>query len=146
MPPATPTPSGRIVAIDYGKRRVGMAMSDPLRMFATPVGTFSPDEALVHLHRLLAADGIERILIGWPLQEDGQPATITRQIEPYIRRIEKRLPGVPVQKVDERFTSQAAKARLHEAGASRKMRADRGLIDAEAAAVMLSDFLAEEGG
>ena len=82
----------RIAAVDYGAKRVGLAMTDPLRMFAQPIGTFSPDDALARLVELHSVDGIETVVVGWPLMESGEEGKATRRVEPYFGRLKNTLP------------------------------------------------------
>ncbi len=131
----------RIVAIDYGTKRVGIARSDPMGWFAQPVGTYSPPEALKVLRRLHEEEGIRQILIGWPLTLEGREEEATQRVEAYIKRIQKILPDVPILRWDERFTSEVARELLLQAGHPRKKRREKGRIDAAAAALMLQEFL-----
>lgn len=131
----------RIIGIDYGRKRVGLAMADPLRMFAQPIGTFPPPEAIKELKRIHADSGIELIIIGWPLTLDGGENEVTRFVQAYIRRLEKRLKGVPVIKFDERYSSRRASRALVDAGVGKKARSKKGRLDAAAAAIILQDYL-----
>jgi putative holliday junction resolvase len=114
-------------------------------MFAQPWGAYPPDAIPALLEKLDKSDGIEVLLVGWPLMPDGSEGEMTRDVQRFIDRLRKQLPGIAIEKVDERFSSEAAKSRLHEAGRSARARADRSLIDAEAAAVLLTDYLNENG-
>lgn len=134
-------PHPRIAAVDFGVRRVGLALTDPLRMFAQPLGTFSQDEAVAQLMRVLAQDGLETVVVGWPLTEDGQEGKATRRVEPYFGRLRNALPGVTVVKHDERFSSRRASAVLVASGVKKKARREKGRLDAAAAALILQDYL-----
>ncbi len=138
MPDETP---GRIAAVDPGRKRVGIAVSDPLRLFARPVGTFTPAEALARLREQHAADGLACVVLGWPLDADGTEGAAVEAVRPFLRRIEKALPGVRVVLQDERYTSEEAKSRLHDAGRWKNARRDKGQVDAMAACVLLEDYL-----
>ena len=135
----------RVIGIDYGRKRVGLAMADPFRMFAQTIGTYSPDLALVELVRIYNESGIELIVMGWPLNLDGGENAVTQWVQEYIRRIEKKLPGVPVVKYDERYSSRRASSALVDAGIKKKARAKKGRLDAAAAAIILQDYLDEVG-
>ena len=87
-----PAPA-RIVAVDYGTKRVGVALADPLRLFAQPYGTFSQDEALARLRTLHAEEGLAVVVVGWPLTEAGQEGAATQRVQQYINRLRKALPG-----------------------------------------------------
>ena len=136
-------PLPRIAAVDYGTKRVGLAMTDPLRMFAQPIGTFSPDDALVKLVELHAREGIEIIVIGWPLAENGEEGKATRRVEPYFGRLKNTLRDVSVVRQDERHTSQRAAEALVAAAVKKKARREKGRLDAAAAVLILQDYLEE---
>ena len=139
----------RIVAVDYGTKRVGVALADPLRLFAQPYGTFSQDEAVARLRTLHAEQGLAVVVVGWPLTEAGEEGAATQRVQQYINRLRKALPGVALVKWDERYTSELAKERLKEAGGRQKRRADKGRVDAAAAGIILEEYLdhvKREGG
>lgn len=138
-----PDAPGRLVAIDPGRRRVGLAVSDPLRLFARPVGTYAPREAVAWLRAEHAREPFAGVVYGWPLDEDGAEGAAVDAVRPLLAQVERALPGVPVVRQDERYTSEAAKSRLYEAGRWGKARRDKGQIDAEAACVLLEDALRE---
>lgn len=134
-------PSPRIVGVDYGKRRVGLAVADPLRLFAQPYGTHSPDEAVAALRKLYEEEGIEVIVVGWPLTPEGEEGAATEFVQVFINRLCNALRGVEIVKWDERFTSQRARQAILEAGARRKARRDKARVDAAAAAIILQEYL-----
>lgn len=129
----------RIVAVDYGTKRVGVALADPLRLFAQPYGTFSQDEAVARLRTLHAEQGLAVVVVGWPLTEAGEEGAATHRVQQYINRLRKVLPGVDLVKWDERYTSELAKEQLKEAGPRAKP--DRGRVDAAAAGIILQEYL-----
>jgi putative Holliday junction resolvase len=134
--------------VDYGTRRVGLAVTDPLRLFAQPLGTFSPEEAVVQLRVLHAREGLEAVVVGWPLTEAGEEGIATRRVTPFLGRLRNALPGVAVVTQDERFTSRRAAEALVEAGVRKQARRTakrRGRLDAAAAALILQDYLDEKG-
>lgn len=130
----------RVVGVDYGTRRVGVAMADPLGFFAQPHGTFSPDGAVEELRRLHAEEGISTLVIGWPLTEEGEEGRMTDRVQEYANRLHNALPEIEIVKWDERYTSEMAKRRIAEAG-GRLRRDNRGRLDAAAAAIILQDYL-----
>ncbi|MFQ5568799.1 MAG: Holliday junction resolvase RuvX [Rhodothermales bacterium] len=134
-------PRPRIVAVDYGTKRVGVALADPLRVFAQPFGTFSQDEAVVRLQKLHADEGIAVVVVGWPLTEEGEEGEATNRVQHYINRLRNALPGVDLVKWDERYTSVLAKAQLKQAGGNRKRRGDKQRVDAAAAGIILQEYL-----
>lgn len=133
----------RIIGIDYGRKRVGLAMADPFRMFAQTIGTYSPNVALAELINIHQESGVELVVIGWPLTLDDGENEVTRFVQEYIHRIKKKLPAVPVIKYDERYSSRRASTALVDAGVGKKARAKKGRLDAAAAAIILQDYLDE---
>lgn len=141
-------PAPRLVGIDYGTKRVGLALADPLRMFARPHGAFSQREAVEELKRLHAMEGIDTVVVGWPLTLEGDEGVATERVQQYINRLRNALPAsVRIVKRDERMTSEMAKDALRDAGARRTGRyaEDRGRVDAAAAALILQDYLDTSG-
>jgi putative Holliday junction resolvase len=135
----------RVIAVDVGTKRVGLAKADPLCLFAQAHGTFAPDDALDELARLHDGDGIETLVVGWPLTEAGEAGEATEQVDAYIERIRERLGDVPIARRDERFTSEMAKDALRRAGVKQPGRYDKGRVDAAAAALILQDYLDTQG-
>ncbi len=127
--------------MDYGRRRVGLAVSDPLRLLARPVGTFAPAQALETLAALYAQGDVGVVVVGWPLEPDGREGPAVARVRRFVTQIEQALPGVTIAPVDERYSSEEAKARLYAAGRWGAARRDKGQVDAEAACVLLEDFL-----
>lgn len=135
---STDAPSGRIVGVDYGTKRVGLAVSDPLRLFAQPVGTFGPDEAVDRLRAIHDEFGIAVVVIGWPLQEDGTEGEATRRVDAFVRRLRNALRGIRVVRWDERHTTEEIRARQ---GGRRTRSDDRGRIDTAVAGLLLQEYL-----
>lgn len=135
----------RIAAVDFGTRRVGLAITDPLRLFAQPLGAFTPEEAVGELQRWRTTEGLGAVVVGWPLLEDGSEGKATRRVEPFIGRLRNALPGVAVVKQDERFSSVRAAEALVVAGVRKKARRQKGRLDAAAAVIILQDYLEEIG-
>ena len=135
--------AGRIVAVDYGARRVGIAMADPLGLFATPVATVAPGEALARLAELDAAHGIATLVVGWPLDDAGDEARAVARVGPFIGRARRAVPGAEIVRVDETESSRRAMQELVASGVRKKARARKGALDAVAACVILEDYLRE---
>lgn len=131
----------RIVAVDYGTKRVGVAVADPLRLFAQPFGTFPPDAAVEALHTLRAEDGIETIVVGWPLTPDGEEGKAVERVRPYFNRLRNAFSGTEVIAWDERYSSERAKEAIRATGAGRKARRDKERVDRAAAAIILQEYL-----
>lgn len=134
---------GRIVGIDYGTKRVGMAIADPLRLFSQPVGTYSQDEAIDVLVRIDAESGIEIIVIGWPLTEDGSTGIATVRVQQYVNRLKKKFKRAVFILQDERYTTQRAKELIKEGGNPSLRKSGRQRIDTAAAGVILQEYLEE---
>ena len=135
----------RLVGVDVGTKRVGVAVADPLRLFAKPRGTYSPTEALSVLREIRDEDGIETVVVGWPLTEAGTEEEATEMVQSYVARIREALGEVHVVREDERYTSEIAKDLLRRAGVSQPGRYDKGRVDAAAAAVILQGYLDRRG-
>lgn len=138
-----PSDMGRAVGIDFGTKRVGLAVSDPLRLFAQPVGTFNPDAAVSELDRLQSEFGIDVIVMGWPLQEDGTEGIAAERVQHFINRIIKRLPGATVVKWDERFSTERAKDQLKTGARPSLRRSGRDRVDTAVAGLLLQEYLDE---
>jgi len=137
-------PQPRIVAVDYGTKRVGLAVADPLRLFAQPLGTYPPDEAVEQLRQLHRTDGLETLVVGWPYTPDGEEGAAVARVRPFFNRLRNAFPGVELVAWDERFSSARAKEAIRAAGAGRKARRDRARVDRAAAAVILQEYLDEQ--
>ncbi len=129
--------SGRIVGIDFGTRRVGIAVSDPLRMFSQPLGTYDPSGAVEMLRGLRDRDGIDTVVIGWPLDEEGREGPATRRVDEFVRRLRNALGRITVVRVDERYTSEAVKDTLAGGFGART----RGRVDTAVAGLLLQEYL-----
>lgn len=131
----------RIIGIDFGLARVGVAVADPLRIFATPLGTFSRKETLARLRRMHATDGLELVVLGWPLQLDGTEGETVALVRKFERQLEGSLPGVSIVRWDERYTSKMAERAIREQGGKRRSKGRKERIDAAAAAILLQSYL-----
>jgi len=131
----------RWVGVDVGTKRIGIARSDPLGMFAQAYGTFTPAVAVDELQRLHEEDGIEVLVVGWPLSPDGGENDATAFVNAFVEDLQEPLSDVEVVRQDERFSSEIAIGNLREAGVRQPGRFDKGEVDAAAAAVILQDYL-----
>ncbi|MDE2699487.1 MAG: Holliday junction resolvase RuvX [Gemmatimonadota bacterium] len=127
----------RIVSIDYGTKRVGLSIADPLHLFAQPLDTCSPKSSIEKLVSLHEKESIRAIVVGWPLNEDGTEGEATRRVNRFIRQLHRYLPDVEIIRWDERYTSEEAKSRL--AGWHDKK--GRGSVDQVAACIILQEYL-----
>ncbi len=131
----------RILAIDYGAKRVGLAITDPLRIFAYPLVTLKRDKNFWNdLEQVFKNYDIETIVLGYPLKEDGTRSSSTELIEKFKKELEKKK-SIKIILVDERYSSSIAKERILESVPSKKKRRDKKLVDMNAAAVFLQDYL-----
>lgn len=131
----------RILSIDYGKKRTGIAVTDPLQIIANGLATVSTSELLSYLKDYLSREQVERIIIGRPLQTNGQPSENLQRVEQFVNRWKKEMPDVPVEYVDERFTSVLAHQAMIDGGLRKKVRQDKALVDKISATIILEDYL-----
>lgn len=133
---------GRLLAIDYGKKRCGVAVTDTLRIVATALETVATGSLNSFVVDYLKKEPVDAIVVGWPLNLNGQPSDSTRYIKPGIDRLRKLLPeGFPIIFYDERFTSSLAHQSMIDSGMTRAQRRDKSLPDRMAATIILNDFL-----
>ena len=131
----------RIISIDYGRKRTGIAVTDPLQIIANGLATVSTSELLSYLKDYLSREQVERIIIGRPLQTNGQPSENLQRVEQFVNRWKKEMPDVPVEYVDERFTSVLAHQAMIDGGLRKKARQDKALVDKISATIILEDYL-----
>lgn len=146
----TESSAGRVLAIDYGRRRLGLAVSDGLRLTARPLATWNRSNRrhdLARLRGLCREQGISCIVVGWPLRLGGDQGEMALEAARFAERVRKNL-GIPVELVDERLSSWAAEQALAEAGGGkpRSRNRKRSRLDEAAAAVILRDYLRRAGG
>ncbi|PID59827.1 MAG: Holliday junction resolvase RuvX [Ignavibacteriae bacterium] len=133
--------SERILGIDYGKKRIGIAISDPLKMFAIPKVTIKNDLNFENnLRKIFEEFNIVKIIIGYPLKENGEKYPLTEEVEKFAERI-KKIFKTEIELVDERYSSAIAWEQIIKGVPSKKKRQDKSLIDMNAAAVILDDYL-----
>ncbi len=132
---------GRILALDIGQKRIGLAVTDPGRIIASPLETLHVKDIWEYLTRYIPENGVDALVIGYPLQMDGSPSEAARFVNPFINRFKKLFPAVPVNTCDERFTSVMALAAIRESGVNRKKRQDKSLADKVSAAIMLQSYM-----
>lgn len=132
---------GRILAIDYGQKRVGLAATDELRISANALATVHVSELFDWLTRYLALEKVDGIVVGEPRTMSNLPSDSTRFIEPFVNRLRKSFPAVPVHRYDERFTSVMAHRTMLEAGLKKKDRQDKALVDRISAVILLQSFM-----
>ncbi|MDE6028586.1 MAG: Holliday junction resolvase RuvX [Muribaculaceae bacterium] len=132
---------GRILAIDYGKKRCGVAVTDTLKISANGLPTLETPRLLAWVKEYVGKEPVERILIGEPRQTNGLPSENMRYITPFVNRLKKELPEMPVEMVDERFTSVIAHREMLAAGFKKSDRQRKGLADEMSAVIILTSWL-----
>jgi putative holliday junction resolvase len=132
---------GRIIGIDYGLKRIGLAVTDPLQMFASPLTTVSPKEFDNFIIDFLKKNEIDAFVIGYPVQMNNQPSESVVYINPFIKKLKKTYPGKNIFLADERFTSQMALRTMIEGGVKKKDRQDKSMVDKISASIILQSFL-----
>ena len=132
---------GRILGIDYGRKRTGLAVTDPLQFVAGNLATVPTHELLQFIKDYIAREQVERIVIGLPTQLNGQPSESMKYITPFVNRLHKELPDMPVVMYDERFTSTIAHQAMIDGGMKKSDRRDKSRVDAIAATIILNDYL-----
>ncbi len=131
----------RILSIDYGTRRTGLAVTDPLQIIANGLDTIPTADLFSYLENYLQSEDVSTIVVGEPLYPDGNPAQIHHLVIGFVRKLKKLYPAIEVVMWDERFTSVEAKEVILQSGAKKKKRRDKGLVDKVAAVLILQDYL-----
>lgn len=132
---------GRILAIDYGRRRTGLAVTDPAQIIPGGLTTVATGELLKFLDDYMKRETVDRVVVGWPTQSNGEPSENQRRVAEFVRAFERRHPGVQVVRQDERFTSVIAHRTMIDAGLSRKRRQDKALVDEISATLILQQYM-----
>lgn len=131
----------RIIGIDYGTKRIGLAVSDPLGMFASPLDTVHPAKIIEYLKNYAAGEGISMFVVGYPMNMDNTPAAAARFVDGFLRRLAKDFPDIPVELEDERFTSVLAHRAMIDGGMKKMDRRDKAVVDKISAAIILQSYL-----
>ena len=135
----------RILSIDYGLKRTGLAVTDPLQIIATGLTTVESKQLIPFLKDYFSKEQVELIIIGEPKNLDDSDTHATPLAEKCIKDLQKNFPGLPIKKVDERFTSKLASQAMIEMGMKKKQRRDKALVDEIAATIMLQDYMRSLG-
>jgi putative holliday junction resolvase len=131
----------RIICIDYGGKRTGLAVTDPLQIIATGLTTVESKTLIPFLKDYFAKETVELILIGEPRNWDDSATHATPLVENCIKNLQRNFPGMPIKRVDERYTSKMAKDAMLEMGMKKKDRRNKAFVDEIAAAIMLQEYL-----
>lgn len=131
----------RILSIDYGKKRTGLAVTDPLQLIAGGLATVSTSELFNYLADYVSREAVERIVIGEPRQPNGEPSENLNRVRQFVSRWRKEYPQIPVDYYDERFTSVLAHRAMLDGGLKKKARQDKALVDEISATIILQDYM-----
>ncbi len=132
---------GRILAIDYGQKRVGLAVTDQSRLIANGLTTVHVKDLMEFLRGYISREPVDCIVVGLPVDMMNRPSDASRYIEPFIRQLQKQFPDIPVERVDERFTSRMAMQTMIDAGLGKKARQNKALVDTISATIILQSYL-----
>ncbi len=133
---------GRIVAIDYGIKRVGVAVTDPLKIIATPLTTINTTNALAFLQTYIKQEEVDALVIGMPKHLNNTPSPMTAIVTRFIKTLQKSFPDKQIIPYDERYTSKIAMASMVEGGVKKKDRRNKANLDKLSATIILQSFLA----
>ncbi|MBR3941011.1 MAG: Holliday junction resolvase RuvX [Bacteroidaceae bacterium] len=131
----------RLLAIDYGKKRTGLAVSDEMQIIAGGLTTVATTELLDYILDYVKREPVERIVVGLPKQMNNEPSENMRRVEPFVNRLRKLLPDIPVDYHDERFTSVLAQRTIIEAGIRKMARRNKELVDEVSATIILQSYM-----
>lgn len=131
----------RIMAFDYGTKRIGIAVTDPLQIIATGLETVHPKDIVEYLKKYLVKEAVEKFIVGEPKQMDGTPSQSAPMIKGFVTILKKYFPTVPVEMMDERFTSKMASAVIAQSGMKKIDRQDKSRIDTISAIIILQSYL-----
>ncbi|OBQ56722.1 Holliday junction resolvase RuvX [Tamlana sp. s12] len=131
----------RILALDYGTKRTGIAITDVLQIIASGLTTVPTTELLPFLKDYIKQEDVELILVGEPKQMDNTASESEAYIAPFLKKLEKTFPNMPIKRVDERFTSKMAFKTMIDSGLKKKQRRNKALIDEISATIILQDYL-----
>jgi len=134
----------RILAIDYGQKRVGLAVSDPLQMIATRLSTVPTHEIWIFLKDYFAKEIVDKVIVGYPMQMNNQPSQAVKYINPFLKKFQKDYPEMPLEQVDERFTSKMAFQTMIDAGLKKKDRQNKKTVDGVSATIILQSYLEQK--
>ena len=132
---------GRIMAIDCGQKRIGLAVTDPLKMIANGLDTIPVANIFSYLSDYFNKEHVELVIIGYPMKLDNSPSQAVEFVNSFIKGFTKQFPQMPVKQVDERFTSKMAQQSMIDGGLKKKKRTDKALIDKVSATIILQSYL-----
>jgi putative Holliday junction resolvase len=131
----------RVLAFDYGTKRIGIAVTDPLQIIATGLDTIHPKDIIDYLKKYLISEQVELFVVGEPKQMDGSPSQSAPQIKGFITILKKHFPEIPIEQIDERFTSKMASAVVAQSGFKKSDRQNKERLDTISATIILQTYL-----
>ena len=131
----------KVLGIDYGEKRVGVAISDSLQIIASSLTTIETKQLFLFLIELLQKEDIDRFVVGEPKNLDGTATDSTEMTENFVEKLSIKYPNIPIKRIDERFTSKIAKQSILDAGTKKSKRRDKRLVDKVSAAIILQSYL-----
>lgn len=131
----------RLLSVDYGKKRCGVAVTDPLQIVPGGLATVATARLLDFLKDYVGRESVERIIIGEPRQTNGEPSENLARVRAFAAQLRKQIPGIPVEFYDERFTSVIAHRAMIDGGLKKKDRQDKALVDEISATIILRDYM-----
>ncbi|MBE8722110.1 Holliday junction resolvase RuvX [Sphingobacterium pedocola] len=131
----------RIMAFDYGTKRIGIAVTDPLQIIATALTTVHPEEIWSFIDNYLQGETVATFVVGKPLQMDGSDSESAQHVLGFVRKLKKTYPQIPVAEIDERFTSKMASAAIAQSGKKKSKRQEKGLVDTVSATIILQSYM-----
>lgn len=131
----------RILAFDYGTKRIGIAVTDPLQIIATGLDTIHPKDIIEYLKKYLQREQVELFVVGEPKQMDGSPSQSSPHIKGFITTLKKHFPDIPIERIDERFTSKMASAVVAQSGFKKSDRQNKQRLDTISATIILQSYL-----
>ncbi len=135
----------RIMAFDYGTKRIGIAVTDPLQIIATALTTVHPEDIWTYLKDYLQSEQVETFVVGKPLQMDGTDSESAQHVIGFVRRLKRDYPTIQVVEVDERFTSKMASSAIAQSGMKKNKRQNKGLVDTVSATLILQTYMDTKG-
>ncbi|MCB0380982.1 MAG: Holliday junction resolvase RuvX [Flavobacteriales bacterium] len=136
----------KVLAIDYGQKRVGIAVTDDLQIIASGLTTVHSKDVIAFLEDYLAKNNVECIVVGDPKDLKNNPAESARFIEPFVKHLSRKFPHIKIERVDERFTSKMAFQTMIDSGLKKKARQNKALVDEISATIILQSFLEQKNG
>ena len=135
---------GRVLAIDYGRKRCGLAVTDPQRIIASPLTTVPTGQLEAFLKEYIPRENVTEVVIGYPVTVNNLPSESVKYIDPFIARFRKLFPGMTLHRADERFTSQMAMRTMIDGGVKKSGRRDKAMIDRISASIILQSWMSRE--